>query len=133
MTPLPGAARFMSGTPNVPGLLGIVPSLALITELGVDHIDRHTTALTCYAGEMLAREGHEVITPLDAAGPIVTMRSPYSNETTDKLVAYLAERHIAVVKHLDAAGAPYIRLSFHCYNTRGEIDRFIEEFRGFVN
>jgi selenocysteine lyase/cysteine desulfurase len=133
MTPLPGAARFMSGTPNVPGLLGIAPSLALITELGVNNIDRHTTALTRYAGEMLAREGCEVITPLEAAGPIVTMRSPYSNETTDRLVGHLAEKHISVVKHLDAAGAPYIRLSFHCYNTRDEIDRFIEEFRGFAN
>jgi selenocysteine lyase/cysteine desulfurase len=133
MTPLPGAARFMNGTPNVPGILAIAPSLALITELGVDNIDQHTSALTRYAGEMLAREGHEVITPLDAAGPIVTMRSPYSNETTDRLMGYLAEKRVAVAKHLDAAGAPYIRLSFHCYNTKDEIDRFIEECRNFAN
>jgi selenocysteine lyase/cysteine desulfurase len=133
LTPLPGAARFNNGTPNVPGILAIAPSLALITELGVDNIDQHTSALTRYAGEMLAREGHEVITPLDAVGPIVTMRSPYSNETTDRLVSYLTDKHVAVAKHLDAAGAPYIRLSFHCYNTEGEIDRFIEEFRGFTN
>jgi selenocysteine lyase/cysteine desulfurase len=133
LTPLPGAARFINGTPNVPGILAIAPSLALIAELGVDEIDRRATALTRYAGEKLMGEGYEVITPLDAAGPIVTIRSPYSNEATDRLVGYLAERRVSVMKHLDAAGAPYVRLSFHCYNIAEEIDRLIEECRGFVN
>jgi selenocysteine lyase/cysteine desulfurase len=133
LTPLPGSARFSSGTPNVAGMLAILPSLRLITELGVDAIDKHTTALTRYAGERLAAEGYEVITPLDAAGPIVTLRSPWPNEETDRLIAYLAGRRIAVVKHLDKAGAPYIRLSFHCYNTRAEVDTFMAAVREFVN
>jgi selenocysteine lyase/cysteine desulfurase len=107
--------------------------LALISELGVEIIDQHTTSLTRYAGERMAREDCRVITPMDAAGPIVTIRSPLDNEATDRLVHHLAERRVSVVKHLDAAGAPYIRLSFHCYNTTEEIDRFVEEYRGFVN
>ena len=31
--------------------------------------------------------------------------------------------------HLDAAGAAYIRLSFHCYNIPAEVDRFIEAYQ----
>ncbi len=133
LTPLPGSARFMSGTPNVVGLLAVLPSLTLISELGVDAIAEHTTALTRYAGECLTDAGYEVITPMEAAGPIVTFRAPWNNEETDRLIAYLAGRRIAVAKHLDKAGAPFIRLSFHCYNTRSEVDRFIEAVREFVN
>lgn len=133
LTPLPGAARFMSGTPNVAGVLGIIPSLGLITECGVEAIDEHTTSLTRYAGGQLAQMGYDVITPMEAAGPILTFRSPWSNEKTDQLIGHLSERKISVVKHLDAAGAPFVRLSFHCYNNRDEVDRFIEATLDFVN
>lgn len=133
LTPLPGAARFMSGTPNVPGILGIMSSLELIAELGIANIDTHTTALTRYGGELLTAAGHEVITPLDAAGPILTFRSPHDSATTDRLVQELAARHIITGKHLDAEGAPYIRLSFHAYNTTNEIDRFMTALAAFIN
>ena len=49
-------------------------------------------------------------------------------ETKEQLVQRLAAQGVVVVKHLDAAGAAYIRLSFHCYNVTAEIDRFIETF-----
>lgn len=131
LTFLPGAARFMSGTPNVPGILGIAPSLELIRELGVDAIDAHTTALSHHAAEQLTRLGHEVITPLDAIGPIVTFRTAPDAATTERIVQYLAEQRIMVVKHLDAEGAAYIRLSTHCYNTREDIDRFIDAYEAW--
>jgi len=131
LTPLPGAARFMSGTPNLPGILGIGPSLALIRELGVANIDAHTTALTRHAATELARIGCEVITPLDAAGPIVSFRSPWGVAKTEEVVQFLAAHGVIVVKHLDGPGAAYIRLSFHAYNTPAEIDRFIEVYQSF--
>jgi len=133
LTMSPGAARFAGGTPNVAGMLAITPSLALINELGPEHIDAHTTALTRYAGEALTDEGYEIITPLDAAGPILTFRSRYDSETTDRLLQYLDENQLVVCKHLDAGTDAYIRMSFHCYNVRAEVDRFVETLRGFVN
>lgn len=133
LRPQPGAARFSSGTPNVAGMLSIAPSLALIRELGPDNIDAHTTALTQYAGDALTREGYEVITPIDAAGPIMTFRSGYDSETTDRLLQYLDQNRIVVCKHLDAGVDAYIRMSFHCYNVTDEIDRFMKVLRGFVS
>lgn len=133
LTPQPGAARFSSGTPNVVGMLSIAPSLALIRELGTAHIDAHTTALARYAGDALTREGYEIITPMDAAGPILTFRSRYDSETTDRLLQYLDDNRIVVCKHLDAGVDAYIRMSFHCYNVKDEIDRFVEVLRGFVS
>ncbi len=128
LTPLPGAERFAAGTPNVPGLIGLGQSLALLEELGVANIDAHTTALSRYAIARLTALGLDVITPVDALGPIVTFRSPIDAAATDQLVQRLAAQGVVVVKHLDAAGAAYIRLSFHCYNVMAEIDRFIETF-----
>ncbi len=129
LTPLPGAARFQSGTPNLAGIIGLRPSLALLQELGVAQIDAHTTDLSRYACERLSAIGLHVITPPDAPGPIVTFRSPDDSAATDALAQQLAEERIVVVKHLDAAGAPAIRLSFHAYNVPEEIDRFIEAYQ----
>ncbi len=133
LTPAPGAARFTGGTPNLPGMLSVASSLALLTELGPEHIDAHTTALTRYAADCLTREGYEVITPLDAAGPIVTFRSRYDAETTDRLLAHLNDRRVVVCKHLDAGTGVYIRSSFHCYNVPEEIDRLVDGLRSFVS
>ena len=129
LTPLPGAERFASGTPNVPGMIGLGASLALLEELGVAHIDAHTTALSRYAIEQLTAAGLEVITPRDALGPIVTFRSPLDAAATEQIVQQLAAERVVVVKHLDAAGAAFIRLSFHCYNTLAEVDRFVEVYQ----
>ena len=128
MTPAPGTARFNVGTTNLPGMFSISASLELIHELGIEKIDNHTTQLTRYACHELSRVGLEVITPPECAGPIATFRSPHSNADTDVRVMKLAEKGISVTKHLDAAGEPYIRLSFHCYNTTGDVDRFLEAY-----
>ena len=129
LTPLPGAERFMRGTPIVPGMIGLGPSLALLEELGVANIDAHTTALSRYAIEQLTALGLEVITPHDALGPIVTFRSPVDAAATEQVVQQLAAERVVVVKHLDAAGAATIRLSFHAYNVPQEVDRFIEAYQ----
>ena len=102
LTPLPGAERFMSGTPNVAGMIGLGPSLALLEELGVAHIDAHTMTLSRYAIEQLTALGLEVITPGDALGPIVTFRSPVEAAATEQVVQQLAAERVIVVKHLDA-------------------------------
>ena len=129
LTPLPGAERFMSGTPNVAGMIGLGPSLALLEELGVAHIDAHTMTLSRYAIEQLTALGLEVITPGDALGPIVTFRSPVEAAATEQVVQQLAAERVIVVKHLDAAGVAYIRLSFRGYNVPEEVDRFIAVYK----
>lgn len=120
----PGADRFSSGTPNLPGLFATHASLGLLAELGVTNIDRHTTALADAAIEMLTKMGYDIVTPVSAHGPIVTFKSGLSAEATDDLVTRLREHKVSIVKHLDAAGAAYLRLSFHCYNTLAELDQF---------
>ncbi len=133
LTPLPGAGRFSSGTPNIAGIMGMNTSLSLLAELGTADIDAHTTGLTHYGAEKLRAAGYEVITPLDTAGPILTFCSPFDSATTDRFIQHLAERQVVAGKHLDAEGDAYVRLSFHAYNVPAEIDRFLSEMEGFIN
>jgi cysteine desulfurase / selenocysteine lyase len=128
LTPLPGAQRFGSGTPNVPGLFALEASLSLLEELGVANIDRHTTTLAAAAIAMLERLGYEVITP-PGHGPIVTFCPQLDDEGADRAVAALAERAIFISKRWDAARTPYLRLSFHAYNAFEELQRFEDAWR----
>jgi cysteine desulfurase / selenocysteine lyase len=121
MTPLPGAQRFSAGTPNLVGIFGAMESLALIRELGVEAIDHHTTLLASESMKLLAERGYELTTVPGEHGPIVTFKSGLTVPATDALIAYLAENKVSVVKHLDRAGVPYVRLSFHCYNRIEEV------------
>jgi selenocysteine lyase/cysteine desulfurase len=124
LTPLPGAGRFNTGTPNIVGTAGLLASLTLLHELGVPNIDAYTTALAQYAIDSLRERGYEVITPA-AHGPIVTFRAAPDDATTSALVAALAARRFFAVKHWDRQGNAYIRISLHGYNTPDEIDRFL--------
>jgi selenocysteine lyase/cysteine desulfurase len=128
-TPLPGAARFAAGTPNLPGVFALLSSVGLIRELGLEAIDAHTTHLARRAHVALRELGYEVITPYDAMGPIVSFATRRSVAETDALVARLAAARIAVAKHLDAPGNPYIRVSVHCYNTVEDIERLVAALR----
>lgn len=125
LTPLPGAARFKMGTENVPGMWSILESIGLLQSLGVDQIDRHTTALSRFACDELSAAGYDVITPRDALGPIVTFRSPYNAAGTEQLKAHLESESVSVAMHLDAAGNAYLRASVHAYSTRSDIDRLL--------
>lgn len=124
LTPAPAAQRFMSGTPNIPGIIAMVESLGLIRELGVENIDRHTRELSDRVTAVLTNLGYRVISPQPAHGPIVTFAVDLSSEEADALVAALARQRVALVKHLDKEGNAYLRVSFHCYNTIAEIEQF---------
>ncbi len=130
MTPRKGALRFMTGTFNVPGIFTVVGSLSLINELGIHNIDAYTTQLAGHFMDELDARGYEILTPRDPShhGPIVTFKAAETSDQTDLIVKYLAENEIPTVKHLDAAGHPFLRLSLHCYNNQQDSARFFEIF-----
>ncbi len=128
LTPLPAAQRFGMGTPNVLGLVALDASLHLLETLGVENVDRHTTELSAAAIAMLGRLGYEVVTPA-GHGPIVTFCPRLDDAAADAVVAALEQRQISICKRWDAQRTPYLRLSFHAYNTLEELQRFEEAWR----
>jgi selenocysteine lyase/cysteine desulfurase len=123
----PGAARFMTGTPNMLGMFSIISSLSLLSELGLENIDTYTRALTGEFWEALHEEGYQIVTPQDDAlrGPIITFQYHPSAEVTQQAVASLEQNDVMVGMHLNAKGEPYVRISVHCYNNDEDIQRFL--------
>lgn len=124
LTPANGAHRFNTGSPNVPGIIATVESLSLINELGIEQIDQHTRALADRCTAVVSQLGYQVVSPQPAMGPIVTFKIEGGNEAADALHGRLQAQQVNLVKHLDRQGNPYLRVSFHCYNTFDEIEKF---------
>jgi selenocysteine lyase/cysteine desulfurase len=131
LTPREGAFRFMMGTPNIPGMVALIESVRFLRGLGLARIDAWTTHLSQVAIDDLTARGYTVIAPRDPArlGPIVTFRVgdpddlAQANADATALLDYLTFHQIRVTKHLDARGAPHLRISTHCYNTEDEARR----------
>ncbi|NDJ77042.1 MAG: aminotransferase class V-fold PLP-dependent enzyme [Chloroflexi bacterium] len=139
ITPRAGAFRFMMGTPNLVGMFGLLESIRFLQELGLANIDAWTSHLSQLAFEDISALGYRFITPTDPAqhGPIVTFCVGDTNDLdaanaqATALYEHLAAANIRVTKHLDAAGAPHLRISTHCYNTETEIRRVSMELSAF--
>lgn len=130
MTPREGATRFMMGTPNMPGMAGVIASIGFLRDLGLSAIDAWTRHLSAIAIDDLTARGYTVITPPDSShyGPIVTFRingtdQAAANARADELLGRLNAAGVRLTKHLDAAGAPHLRIATHCYNTEDDVRR----------
>lgn len=123
MTPQPGAARLLLGTPSVEGMAGIIESIGLITELGREAIDRHTTHLAARALRTGEERGYKLTTTAGEHGPIATFKSRVGKDETGALVQRLEDQGITLAGQVDRGGEAHFRMSFHCYNTEQELAR----------
>ncbi|MBN1681336.1 MAG: aminotransferase class V-fold PLP-dependent enzyme [Anaerolineae bacterium] len=131
LTPEDGAQRFMMGTTNITGMAVLVESLRFLRALGLENIDAWTRHLSQVVIHDLSDRGYTIVTPTDPAhhGSIVTFRvgdpddREKANTEADTLVERLRAEQVRLRKHVDAAGAPYLRISTHCYNTEDDVHR----------
>ncbi len=144
LTPREGAWRFLMGTPNLVGMVGVRASVQFLRALGLEAIDAWTQHLSQLAADELRALGCTVITPpAPNLGPILTfrLRDPDPDDA-DALAAaeaetvafqqFLAERGVRVTKHWDIRRVPHLRISTHCYNTENDVrqvGRLLEEHR----
>ena len=110
-----GAARFLTGTPNVPALYAATAGYDLIEEVGVEQIRANSLRQTDLLIDALDAAGFEVGSPRDPArrGGTVTVRTP----EFEAVHRELAERQILCDFRPEAG----IRLGPHYYNTDEEL------------
>jgi kynureninase len=110
-----GAARFLTGTPNVPALYAATAGYDLIEEIGVARIRESSIRQTQLLIDLLGDAGFEVGSPRDPArrGGTVTVRTPEFEAVHKEL----AERQILCDFRPDAG----LRLGPHYYNTDDEL------------
>jgi cysteine desulfurase/selenocysteine lyase len=124
LTFLPDAKRFEVGTPNLVGIAGLLASVNLLLEVGIEEICRWTLHLTDVLIEDLQERGYEIASCLrpEHRSAIVSFSTPnvesdYEKLTANKVIVSLREN--------------YIRVSPHGYNTEEEVLRVGQVLDGF--
>jgi len=110
-----GAARFLTGTPNVPALYAATAGYELVEEVGVEQIRERSLEQTALLVELLEAAGFEVLSPRDPdrRGGTVVVRTPEAEAVYRELGA----REIICDFRPDAG----IRLGPHFFNTDDEL------------
>jgi selenocysteine lyase/cysteine desulfurase len=118
-TPAHNAHRFQAGTPPVPNCYAAAAGIDIILGLGVAEIEAHVRALSGECMDRLAQAGCKLATPRDDTrrGPTVAVRANDDNA----LVAKLAAANVVT-----SCRDGNVRAMFHCYNTRDDVDAFID-------
>lgn len=115
--PAPTARRFEAGTPPVMNLYGAVRGVELLTGLGLEAVSKHIGRLAQLLVEGVRRLGIRMKTPIDTQGPLVVLEA----RDLDALLASLDEHGIVASGRHGG-----LRLSFHLYNTRGDVEQVLE-------
>jgi kynureninase len=110
-----GAARFMTGTPNVPALYAASAGYEIVAEIGVERIRANSIRQTSLLVELLDEAGFELTSPRDPAirGGSVVFRVP----DFEAVHAELAAREIICDKRPDAG----LRFGPHFVTTDDEL------------
>jgi kynureninase len=122
----PGAARFLTGTPNVPALYAATAGYDLIEEVGVDRIRLNSLRQTQLLIDLADAAGFGVRSPRDDArrGGTVTVHVPEFAAVHKEL----SERQILCDFRPDAG----IRLGPHFFNSDDELRFAIEQIGDIV-
>ncbi|MEV4803222.1 aminotransferase class V-fold PLP-dependent enzyme [Nonomuraea sp. NPDC049421] len=107
------ARRFETGTPPIPSAYAANAGFDLIERIDLHDVRLHVSELVDELAERLAAEGVKVASPAGARGPQVAI----ADDAPDRLAAALAERRIWTAPRGDL-----LRLSFHYYNDRSDVD-----------
>jgi kynureninase len=115
-----GAARFLTGTPNVPALYAATAGYDLIEEIGVERIRENSLRQTQLLIDLFDKAGLELTSPRDPQrrGGTITVRTPEFGAVHREL----AERQILCDFRPDAG----IRLGPHYFNLDDELS-FVSE------
>jgi kynureninase len=121
-----GAARFLTGTPNVPALYAATAGYDLIEEVGVDRIRENSVRQTTLLSEWLSTAGFDVTSPLDPErrGGTVTVRTPGFEGVHKELAA----REILC----DFRPETGLRIGAHYYNTDDELRYAVDQIAEIV-
>jgi len=116
-----GAARFLTGTPNVPALYAATAGYDVIEEVGVERIRERSVEQTALLVELLGEAGFQLGSPHDPArrGGTVVVRTPDFERVDEELAA----RGILCDYRPDVG----LRLGPHFFNTDDELRHAVEQ------
>jgi cysteine desulfurase/selenocysteine lyase len=125
--------RFEAGTPDISGVIGLHAALDYLDAIGRENIFKHDQELAGYAYEELARlSGIRLFGPKSGRAGVVSflLNDVHAHDVVtvaDQRGVALRGGHHCNQPLMKKLGVPSTaRASFYFYNTKAEVDRFIE-------
>jgi cysteine desulfurase / selenocysteine lyase len=125
--------RFEAGTPDISGVIGLHAALDYLDTVGRDNIFRHDQELATHAYNQLAKlSGIRLFGPKTGRAGLVSFAL---NDVHAHDVVTVADQHGVALRGGHHCNQPLMkrlgvpstaRASFYFYNTKEEVDRFIE-------
>ncbi len=124
--------KFETGTPAIEAVIGLHAAIDYLNQIGMENIHQHEKELHDYAIEKLMQlENVHVYNP-HADGGIITfnIKDVFAQDSASFFnsqgIALRAGQHCAKLLNEKLGTSATLRASFYFYNTKEEIDRFIE-------
>lgn len=125
--------KFEAGTPDISGPVGLHAAIDYLDPLGRENILRHDQELATYAYQLLSElKGVRLFGPKSGRGGLVSflLDDVHAHDVVtiaDRYGVALRGGHHCTQPLMKKLGVPSTaRASFYFYNTRAEVDRFIE-------
>ena len=124
--------KFEAGTPNIEGIIGAGAAAEYLMSIGMEEIHAYEKELRAYFLEKMQKlDNIEIYNPDNVYGPIdFNAKGVFAQDAA----GYLASRNIAVrsgnhcakLLHDIIGTDSTVRASLYFYNTKEEVDRFVE-------
>ena len=131
--------KFEAGTPDYIGSTALAEALRYVQEIGIEEIAAYEHELTVYATQRLGEiENMRIIGTADAKSAVISVLvgeiHPYDiGMLLDKLGIAVRTGHHCAQPLIDSLGIPgTVRASFAFYNTKQEIDSFVDALKKVV-
>jgi cysteine desulfurase/selenocysteine lyase len=129
----PAPQRFEAGTPDISGVIGLHAALDYLDDIGRDNIFKHDQELAAHAYEQLSRlKNIRLFGPKTGRAGLVSflLDDVHAHDVVtvaDQRGVALRGGHHCNQPLMKKLGVPSTaRASFYFYNTKAEVDRFIE-------
>lgn len=124
--------RFEAGTPNIEGVIGMGAAIDYLMSIGMDEIEQYEVQLRAYFCEKMKQlDNIELLNPDNTHGPITfNVKGIFAQDGAGVLanrnIAVRSGNHCAKILHEITGTDQSIRASLYFYNTKEEVDRFVE-------
>ena len=124
--------KFEAGTPNIEGVIGTGVAIEYLLSIGMENIHAYEAELRKYAIEKLSKlDNIEIINPDNVYGPIdFNAKGVFAQDAAgflaSKNIAVRSGNHCAKILHNIIGTDQSIRASLYFYNTKEDIEKFVE-------
>jgi selenocysteine lyase/cysteine desulfurase len=113
----PTARRFETGSPSVPNVYAAMPGFQMLEEIGMEEVAGHVENLAQLLFNRTRELGILTKTSAGTSGPLVVLQCHDSAQ----MLRVLAQSGIVASSRFDG-----LRISFHVYNTRDDVNEVVE-------